>query len=423
MLDSDVLNAYEGHYEKCREERKLGSFGMFLVFVKSIVGLAIFGYHQIYERNGIYFGLIISAVYVFCVAQGCMRTVTFAEELEAASEKQLRVENLHELIELMEVRNGEKTWLGAVSFGLNFFSIIGFMLGSFIAFNTLLVETFEVDLRVSTFAMIGLVGLMLLYTIEPERLLSISIMSLVVFTALFSFSIAYGVKGLVNQSFKNSDVQYWKFDQISLSCGYVISSLEMTNTVLNLRRLMSEQTRHKFQTVGYASQYFCAVVSALAALIMYMAFYQRGLQDLYFKTFFEHKVFKVLYFFYPLILANNLLSCTIFEIEMLEKIKMFQKMLRNEARELSRSKIFIARITFFSLIAVIASFLSDLRKVYSISGIFLNSSIALIIPGYLSFKRPQQLRMKDSTVNTWTHALAIFFGLLTIVLYIKETLF
>jgi hypothetical protein len=352
-----------------------------------------------------------------------MRTVTFAEELEAASEKPLRVENLHELIELIEVRNGEKTWLGAVSFGLNFFSIIGFMLGSFIAFNTLLVETFEIDVKISTTFMICLVGLMLIYTIEPERLLTISILSLVVFTALFSLSLAYGIEGLFNNSFTNPSAEYWKFDKISLSCGYVISSLEMTNTVLNLRRLMSEDKRHKFQTVGYYSQYFCAVVSAVAALIMYVAFYERGLKDLYFKTFFDHQVFKVLYFFYPIILANNLLSCTIFEIEMLEKIKLFQKLLRNEARELSRSKIFFARIIFFSLVAFIASYLSDMRKVYSISGIFLNSSIALVIPGYLSFKRPKKLRMKDSTVNTWTHALAIFFGLLTIVLYIKETLF
>jgi Transmembrane amino acid transporter protein len=247
-------------------------------------------------------------------------------------------------------------------------------------------------------------------------------MSLVVFTALFSFSIAYGVKGLVDQSFKNPSVQYWKFDQVSLSCGYVISSLEMTNTVLNLRRLMSEKIRHKFQTVGYVSQYFCAIVSAVAALIMYVAFYERGLQDLYFKTFFEHQAFKILYFFYPLILANNLLSCTIFEIEMLEKIKLFQKLLRNDARELSIGKIFLARITFFSLVAVVASFLSDLRKVYSISGIFLNSSIALIIPGYLSFKRPEQLRMKDSTVDKLVDAGMIFFGLLTIVLYVKESL-
>ena len=84
MLDKDVLNSNQGEYEDKRQKQKLGVVPMFIVFVKSTIGLAIFGYHEVYQKSGIYLGLLISAIYIYTVTHGCMRMVTFADEVESS---------------------------------------------------------------------------------------------------------------------------------------------------------------------------------------------------------------------------------------------------------------------------------------------------------------------------------------------------
>ena len=64
---------------------------MFIVFIKSTIGLAIFGYHEVYQKSGVFMGLILSALYIFTVIHGSMRLVTFADEVEAGA----RFKNYH----------------------------------------------------------------------------------------------------------------------------------------------------------------------------------------------------------------------------------------------------------------------------------------------------------------------------------------
>ena len=82
MLDKDVLSSVAGEYESKRSKHKLGVAQMFIVFVKSTIGLAIFGYHEVYQKSGVWLGLFISAVFIYTVTHGCMRMVVFADEVE-----------------------------------------------------------------------------------------------------------------------------------------------------------------------------------------------------------------------------------------------------------------------------------------------------------------------------------------------------
>ena len=89
-------------------------------------------------------------------------------------------------------------------------------------------------------------------------------------------------------------------------------------------------------------------------------------------------------------------SFTIFNMEMLEKIKAVQRFLRDEDQNLKRWNVLACRVTFLIIVVIISSFLTDLRIVYAINGIMLNSFIGLIIPGALAFLRPKILRDKDA---------------------------
>ncbi len=82
MLDREILANNDGEYEQERQKNKLNVPQMFVVFLKSTIGLAIFGYHEVYQKSGIWLGLIISAVFIYTVTHGCMRMVTYADEIE-----------------------------------------------------------------------------------------------------------------------------------------------------------------------------------------------------------------------------------------------------------------------------------------------------------------------------------------------------
>ena len=85
MIDRTVLSQNKGEYELERAKNKLGLGPMFFVFVKSTIGLAIFGYHEVYIKSGWALGIIISLIYIYTVVHGCMRLVTFADEVEKAN--------------------------------------------------------------------------------------------------------------------------------------------------------------------------------------------------------------------------------------------------------------------------------------------------------------------------------------------------
>ena len=129
MLDRAVLESNEGEYENKRNQQKLSVSSMFIVFIKSTIGLAIFGYHEVYQKSGVYAGLIISAIYIITVVHGCMRMVTFADELEASGRfKNYHTDTYFELVEMMFDEKYPKLArsMGPVTFFISFLSTVCF---------------------------------------------------------------------------------------------------------------------------------------------------------------------------------------------------------------------------------------------------------------------------------------------------------
>ena len=85
MIDRNVLTQNKGGYELERSKNKLSIGAMFFVLIKSTIGLAIFGYHEVFIKSGWALGIIVSVVYIYAVVHGCMRLVTYAEEVESDS--------------------------------------------------------------------------------------------------------------------------------------------------------------------------------------------------------------------------------------------------------------------------------------------------------------------------------------------------
>jgi hypothetical protein len=82
------LSKTSGTYEELRNAKKLDVVSMFFVFIKSTIGLAIFGFHEVYQKSGVWTGIILSVIYIYTVTHGCMRLVTFSDEVETKSEYQ-----------------------------------------------------------------------------------------------------------------------------------------------------------------------------------------------------------------------------------------------------------------------------------------------------------------------------------------------
>lgn len=83
MIDRTVISSTAGDYELERAKNKLGVMAMIVIFIKSTIGLAIFGYHEVYEKSGVGMGLILSVIFIYTVTHGSMRMVTFADEVES----------------------------------------------------------------------------------------------------------------------------------------------------------------------------------------------------------------------------------------------------------------------------------------------------------------------------------------------------
>ncbi len=196
-------------------------------------------------------------------------------------------------------------------------------------------------------------------------------------------------------------VDYW---QTSKSCGIVISAIEMINHVFNLQRMMDRQLRARFVGVGYLGQFLAGCLYSMPSLLVFLVAsrhqaYGSKLQSMSF-----------------------LVIKTIFNVEMLEKIKLFQSWVRNERKELSSVKIYCVRIGFLCAVGLLASFLEDIRVVYSVTGIFINSVIALVVPGYCAIIRPQSLKMKDSLHDRFFDRLLPFLAIGVVSLYMVELL-
>ncbi len=87
---------------------------------------------------------------------------------------------------------------------------------------------------------------------------------------------------------------------------------------------------------------------------------------------------------------------TIYNTEMLEKIKSVQNFVRDKNRNLRSKNVLICRIMFISGVVVVSLFFTDLRLVYAFNGIFLNSVVGLIIPGILAISRKDHHKARDT---------------------------
>ena len=109
-------------------------------------------------------------------------------------------------------------------------------------------------------------------------------------------------------------------------------------------------------------------------------------------------------------------AMTIYNMEMLEKIKAFQSFVRDSDKNLKSLNVLVCRILFVAIVIFLSIFIRDLRLVYAINGVFLNSFIGLIFPGIMGIIRDKKLRDKDSAFNSWSDKACIVAGLFSIVM-------
>lgn len=109
-------------------------------------------------------------------------------------------------------------------------------------------------------------------------------------------------------------------------------------------------------------------------------------------------------------------SFSIYNTEMLEKIKAMRDFVRDQDRNLKSTNVLFSRFVFIGVVVLLSLVVTDLRLVYAINGIFLNSFIGLIIPGFLAITRKSELRIMDSAFNMTGDWLCIISGVLALVL-------
>ena len=423
MLDLSLMNSSaEGEYETRRNKQKLDTLQVFFVFVKSTIGLAIFGYHEVYQKSGIWLGLFISAVFIYTVVHGVMRTVTFAQEAEARLEQEglrYRVDSYFELIEVSLNQKHPRLarLLGPATFYLVFFSTVAYTLSSVLALAKTLSDMLgwsELAIKLAIFAV---AAVCLLLMLEPEKLVYLSYVLTILVASLVLLSSFYAVQRLRSHGVSSKVVSF-RWRESSLSCGYVITSFEVINYVLNIRRLMKD--REQFPAVGYSSLYFCALLYVVPSLLMYLGFEGSAdpkLEDLYYRTFTAIAFMKLLNELMGANFLYGLTSMTIYNMEMLEKIRLLKPFIRDKDGGLRSANVLAVRVFFVALVVLLSHFVRDLRLVYSLTGVFLNSFIGLIIPGLIGVLRSAADRQKDALSMRLSDLLCLVAGSLAILLF------
>ena len=237
-------------------------------------------------------------------------------------------------------------------------------------------------------------------------------------------SSGYAISQLMDKGM-SSGVETVRWKESSISCGYVISSMEVINYILNgkpkpdpVRRLMRDKSQ--FAAVGYSAMYFCAAIYVVPALLMYMAYegnLDPKLQDLYYRTFIAKSFIKFLNDLMNINFLYGMTSFTIYNMEMLEKIKMFKPLIRDQEMNLRSFNVLMFRVVFVVGVLLISTFITDLRLVYAFNGVLLNSFIGLIIPGLMGVMRTEQNRSKDSFAAKCSDWLCLIAGALSLLLF------
>ena len=177
--------------------------------------------------------------------------------------------------------------------------------------------------------------------------------------------------------------------------------------------------------VGVKSLLFCGLLYLIPSLLMYLAYSPGNLSDLvinelYYKTFLKVcLLFRLINFLMIFSFLHGVSMFTIYNIEMLEKIKAVQSILRDSEGNLLAFNVLTARIIFVALTLFLSKFVTDLRLVYAINGIFINSVIGMIIPGFLGIYRGEQRRFDSMGVRISDY-LCVVSGILCIVLYVTS---
>lgn len=418
MIDRTKLAIDTGEYEKERAQNKLNVTQMFFVFVKCTIGLAIFGFHEIYLKSGYVLGTIISVLFMYLVIHGCMRLVTFAEEVESTEEfKGHRVDSYFELCELM-FPAGSKIGklLGPFIFFLSFFSSSAYMLSCVIAFSDTIAEQLGLNPYVGRLVVFFSTCVALILMVQPEKMVYLSYFTGVLVFGLVIVCMGFGFVKITRDGEDWDNVDTFITKDLSISAGYAITSLEVINYILNLRRLVANQSMYR--VVGYGSLFFCGTLYILPGLLVYLA-YAGEIQDtqLYYQLFLVHWPVRFLNYLMNLNFLYGAYCMATFNMEMLEKVKGVKNLLRDEKNNLKTRNVVIGRVMFLAIVLIISIWITDLRLVYAITGIFMNSFVGMIIPGLLGVLRAVEFRRRDNIAIKLSDWSCIIFGLGSILLY------
>jgi Transmembrane amino acid transporter protein len=179
----------------------------------------------------------------------------------------------------------------------------------------------------------------------------------------------------------------------------------------------------KFTFVGYSALYFCAAIYVVPALLMYLAYegnQNPKLQDLYYRTFIAKTFIKFLNDLMNINFLYGMTSFTIYNMEMLEKIKIFKPLIRDQDMNLRSFNVLMFRVVFVIAVLVISTFITDLRLVYAFNGVLLNSFIGLIIPGLMGLMRSEKNRERDSIVAKSSDWFCLISGVLSLLLFFMD---
>ena len=178
----------------------------------------------------------------------------------------------------------------------------------------------------------------------------------------------------------------------------------------------------KFTFVGYTSLYFCAVIYVVPALLMYLAYEseQNPIPDLYFKKFITTGFIKFLNDLMNVNFLYGMTSFTIYNMEMLEKIKFFKPLIRDQDMNLRSLNVLMFRVVFVVGVLVISIFITDIRLVYAFNGVLLNSFIGLIIPGLMGLMRSEKNRSRDTFVDKSSDLFCLVAGALSLLLFFVD---
>ena len=183
--------------------------------------------------------------------------------------------------------------------------------------------------------------------------------------------------------------------------------------------------RSKFRKVGISTLSFCAVLYTVPSLIVYLAYQDTStppLDELYYKTFLEHTIIKYMNYLMNLSFVYGICSFTIYNMEMLEKIRLFKNIVRDEEKNLRSFNVLLVRMAFVLLALVVSYFVTDLRLVFAINGTLLNSLIGLVIPGLMGIMRHTIYRRRDSLLVVFSDWVCLLSGVTTFVLFFVDLL-